>query len=126
MSFDGAAAVTVPSISGGGTLDAKSVEGILALNFTFTDRETWDSLTLKGDVTFADTVTVTVTAVDPKRVKKGEYTLLTVEDADTVEIPGLQLNLVNFPTGRVVTSLVKVGNALVLKIEPHGLSVIIR
>ena len=126
MSFDGAAAVTVPSISGGGTLDAKSVDGVSALNFTYTDRETWDSLTLKGDVTFADTVTVTVTAADPKRVKKGEYTLLTVEDADTVEIPALQLNLVNFPTGRVVTSLVKVGNALVLKIEPHGLSVIIR
>ena len=126
MSFVGAAAVTVPSISGGGTLDAKSVDGVSALNFTYTDRETWDSLTLKGDVMFADTVVVTVTAADSKRVKKGEYKLLTVEDADALAIKTLQLNLVNFPVGRVDASLVRDGNALVLKIEPHGLAVIIR
>ena len=125
LSFPGTGAVTVQSVSGGGTIAAQSLSGIEAIAVRYVNNTNWDTLTLDGDVGFADTVVVTVTADDPRAVKAGIYPIVTVADAASIDIADLRLNLVNFPVGRKSVSIFLQGNQICLLVESSGLVIIV-
>lgn len=126
LAFTGASAVAVASVSGGGTISAGAIKGVGAVSVRYTDAATWETLTLAGDVSFADTVVVTVTADDPADVAEGVYPIVSLPNASGIDIAALELELVNFPAAGKTVTAAAVGNKIVLRVYAPGFVLTVR
>lgn len=116
LSFTGAPTVSVPAISGSGTISAGNLVGVSSLAFDFPDAETYDRLAVEGTLALAAAGTVSVT-VGAGATASGEYPLLTA----TVLDGGLDdwtKTITN--ESRFSAALVRRGNALYLRLLPRG------
>ena len=116
LSFTGAPTVSVPAISGSGTISAGNLVGVSSLAFDFPDAETYDRLTVEGTLALAASGTVSVT-VGAGATASGEYPLLT---ATALEggLDDWTKTITN--ESRFSAALVRRGNALYLRLLPRG------
>ena len=122
LSFTGAPTVSVPAISGSGTISAGSLVGVSSLAFDFPDAETYDRLTVDGTLALAASGTVSVT-VGAGATASGEYPLLTATALDG-GLDDWTKTITN--ESRFSAALVRRGNALYLRLLPRGTILVFR
>ena len=113
-SFGSGTAIEAAKLSGGGTITAGEVRGISTLEIT----GELDTITLSGKATFANDA-VTVKLVDsPVSLDVGEYTVFT---ADAISNENLSVSLVGTFRPKRSVKLRRVGNTIVLSVNPVGM-----
>ena len=122
LSFTGAPTVSVPAISGSGTISAGNLVGVSSLAFDFPDAETYDRLAVEGTLALAAAGTVSVT-VGAGAKEPGDYPLLTA----TSLVGGLANWTQSIDNGtNLAAMLVTEGNTLYLRLTPKGSVLILR
>ena len=123
LSFAGAPTVSVPAISGTGTIAAGNVVDVSSLAFDFPDAQTYGQLTVDGTLTLAAAGTVSVT-VGAGATEPGDYPLLTATSLAGGELRDWTQTIDNASScdARVFAQ----GNALYLRLAPRGTVVILR
>ena len=122
LSFTGAPTISVPAISGSGTISAGNLVGVSSLAFDFPDAGTYDRLAVEGTLALAAAGTVSVT-VGAGATASGEYPLLTA----TALAGGLDdwtKAITN--ESRFSAALVRRDNALYLRLLPRGTVLLLR
>ena len=122
LSFTGAPTVSVPAISGSGTISAGNLVGVSSLAFDFPDAETYDRLAVEGALALAAAGTVSVT-VGAGATASGEYPLLTATALDG-GLDDWTKAITN--ESRFSAALVRRGNALYLRLLPRGTILVFR
>ena len=109
----GNVSVNAAKLSGGGTITAGEVRGISALEIT----GALDTITLSGTATFANDA-VTVTLVDsPVSLDVGEYTVF---EAGAIANENLSFSLVGTFRPKRSVKIRRIGNSIVLSVNPVG------
>ena len=122
LSFAGAPTVSVPAISGTGTIAAGNVVDVSSLAFDFPDARTYGQLTVNGTLTLAAAGTVSVT-VGAGATEPGDYPLLTA----TSLVGGLANWTQSIDNdSNLAPMLVTEGNTLYLRLTPKGTVLIFR
>jgi hypothetical protein len=123
LSFAGAPTVSVPAISGTGTIAAGNVVDVSSLAFDFPDARTYGQLTVNGTLTLAAAGTVSVT-VGAGAKEPGDYPLLTATSLAGGDLRDWTQAIDNASNcdARVFAQ----GNALYLRLAPRGTVVILR
>ena len=123
LSFAGAPTVSVPAISGTGTIAAGNVLDVSSLAFDFPDARTYGQLTVNGTLTLAAAGTVSVT-VGAGATEPGDYPLLTATSLAGGDLRDWTQAIDNASNcdARVYAQ----GNALYLRLAPRGTVVILR
>ena len=122
MDRPGAPTVSVPAISGSGTISAGNLVGVSSLAFDFPDAETYDRLTVNGTLALAAAGTVAVT-VSVGATTPGDYPLLTAT-ALVGDLANWTQSIDN--DSNLAAMLVTEGNALYLRLTPKGTVLILR
>lgn len=112
---------SVPTLTGGGSIDVGDVEGLARLDVSLTADSSLSPVRVKGRVTLADTVTLTVDIRSKKRPAPGTYLLFEADELANAE----SVNWVCETTGawqnaaRVYTFR-RDGNKVYLKVQKKG------
>lgn len=96
---------------------------ITELPVNFRSADDYDRLSVDGELTLPAACAVTVTSDALKRLPFGSYPILTAETL-TGDISGWTLDATGLK--KVVASLSKVGNSVVLTLSPVGMAILIR
>ena len=122
LSFAGAPTISVPAISGTGTIAAGSVVDVSSLTFDFPDETNYDHLTVTGTLGLAASGTVSVT-VGAGATASGEYPLLTATALDG-GLDDWTKTITN--ESRFSAALVRRDNTLYLRLLPRGTILVFR
>ena len=116
LSFTGAPTISVPTISGSGTISAGNLVGVSSLAFDIPAAETYDRLTVDGTLTLAAAGTVSVT-VGAGATMPGDYPLLAARSLGG-DLGNWTKSITN--ASQFGATLVVQGNALYLRLTPKG------
>ena len=122
LAITGASAISVPSVSGSGTINVGQIVDVSSLAFDFPNETSYDHLTVNGALLLAASGTVSVT-VGAGSTASGEYPLLTAS-ALAGGLDGWTKAITN--ESRFSVALVKRGNALYLRLLPKGTILLFR
>ncbi len=123
LSFAGAPTVSVPAISGTGTIAAGNVVDVSSLAFDFPDARTYGQLTVNGTLTLAAAGTVSVT-VGAGAKEPGDYPLLTATSLAGGDLGNWTKSVSN--DSKLGATLVVQGNTIYLRLTPRGTVLILR
>ena len=123
LSFTGAPTVSVPAISGSGTISAGNLVGVSSLAFDFPDAETYDRLAVNGTLTLAAAGTVSVT-VGAGATEPGDYPLLTATSLAGGDLGNWTKSVSN--DSKLGATLAVQGNSICLRLTPKGTVLILR
>jgi len=112
--------VTSTTLSGAGTIAADMISGVS----TITVLGMADKLTVRGAVSLANGSLTLVFAEDLSRLPAGEYVIFEADDIDASGLTGFQFTG-TMPRNKTVGARI-VGNQIVLKVEKHGLVIMVR
>ena len=115
-------AILVPTVTGGGTIEAAKVMGIAALNLKVADRKTVEGLTVAGVADFAGAVAVTLTGTDAAKLKAGKYALVTATSFANLDLAQWTLTT-QLKNGY---RFVQEGNTVFLEVQPNGMLLLVR
>lgn len=126
LTLTGAANPIVAALSGAGTVNATTLQGVGSLSFDIEDVANGDALVVNGAVTFADAVHVTVGGSAAIRLPPGNYTLLqTSEDLGDLDLSSWTVDVSELSDKRTY-AVRQIGNRIVLSVQQKGLAVIVR
>lgn len=110
----------VPTLTGGGTVDVGDVEGLARLDATIAADGTIEPVRVKGRVTLADTVTLTVDIRSKKRPAPGTYLLFEADELANAESANWVYETTGLWTEARLYTFVRDGNKVYLEVQKKG------
>ena len=111
---------TVPTLTGGGSIDVGDVEGLARLDVSLTADSSLSPVRVKGRVTLADTVTLTVDIRSKKRPAPGTYLLFEADELANAESANWVYETTGLWTEARLYTFVRDGNKVYLEVQKKG------
>lgn len=120
LDLEGLTKVDAETLSGGGTVTADAITGVSQLEIS----GSVDKLTVEGEVTFGDSVTVELTG-NIRNLDVGEHVIFKATSIANGEAIAFAVTGDSLRANRIYTAFLR-GNQVILKVEKKGLCVIVK